>query len=230
MNTYEGRMPMRNRRKRGPEPTGTIAEENEGVVRDAEHTSREQVGNESASTEEETERPVRQPLLRRMTTREEIVQTDDDSAFMQLPVTAAKRSWTQYRRIVFILGCLMGVLLAWAFRSPDLQLEGLLDAVDMADFFDDIRAALPSALPIGIMQEAKEIQKHTRESVGTGAFSIGEQMFRDGLTANYPVVMVFPRQPDVTYQKGAGRHLDRSRKLVHDKLLVPQIFISVLTL
>jgi hypothetical protein len=221
-------MAMRNRRKRGPEPTGTIAEEKEGVVRDAEHTSREQLGNESASTEEDSARPVRQPLLRRTTTREEIVQTEDDSAFMQLP--AVKRSWTQYRRIVFIFGCLMGVLLAWAFRSPDLQLEGLLDAVDMADFFDDIRAALPSALPIGIMKEAKEIQKHTRESVGTGAFSIGDQMFRDGLTANYPVVMVFSRQLDVTYEKGAGCHLHRSRKLVHNKLLVPQILISVLTL
>jgi hypothetical protein len=223
-------MAMRNRRKRGPEPTGTIAEGNEGDVRDAEHPSKEQLGNESASTEEDSASPVRQPLLRRTTTREEIVQTEDDSAFMQLPVTAVKRSWTQYRRIVFILGCLMGVLLAWAFRSPDLQLEGLLDAVDMADFFDDIRAALPSALPIGIMREAKEIQKHTRESVGTGAFSIGEQMFRDGLNANYPVVMVFSRQPDGTYQKGAGCHLDRPRKLVHNKLLVPHILISVLTM
>lgn len=125
------------------------------------------------------------------TTREEIVQTDDESAFVQLPQKITKRSWTQYRRLVFILGCVMGIILAWAFRSPDLQLEGLLDSVDMADFFDDLKAALPSALPIGLVREAKEIQEHSRQRASsTGAFSIGEQMFQEGLSANYPVVMV----------------------------------------
>jgi len=96
----------------------------------------------------------------------------------------------QYRRIIFILGCFLGVVLAWAFRSPDLQLEGLLDSVDVAEFFDDIKAALPSALPIGLLREAREIQEHTRQTAGTGAFSIGEQMLRDGMSANYPVIMV----------------------------------------
>jgi hypothetical protein len=98
----------------------------------------------------------------------------------------------QYRRIIFILGCFLGVVLAWAFRSPDLQLEGLLDSVDVAEFFDDIKAALPSALPIGLLREAREIQEHTRQTAGTGAFSIGEQMLRDGMSANYPVIMVEP--------------------------------------
>jgi hypothetical protein len=97
----------------------------------------------------------------------------------------------QYRRIIFILGCILGVALAWAFRSPDLQLEGLLDSVDMADFFDDIKAALPSALPIGLVKEAREIQEHTRQTAGTGAFSIGEQMLRDGMAAHHPVIMVW---------------------------------------
>jgi len=125
--------------------------------------------------------------LVRTPTREEIVQTDGDAA---IGPQERRRPWMQYRRIIFILGCFLGVILAWAFRSPDLQLEGLLDSVDVADFFDDIRAALPSALPIGLLREAREIQEHTRQTAGTGAFSIGEQMLRDGMSANYPVVMV----------------------------------------
>lgn len=122
-------------------------------------------------------------------TREEIIQTDDDAAVVLPP---AKRPWTQYRRIIFTMGCFLGIVIAWAFRSPDLQLEGLLDSIDMADFFDDIRAALPSALPISLLREAREIQEHSRQTAGTGAFSIGEQMWRDGMSANYPVVMVVP--------------------------------------
>jgi hypothetical protein len=126
--------------------------------------------------------------LTRTTTREEITQTDDDLTF---PLKdSGKRPWIQYRRIIFILGCVMGVALAWAFRSPDLQLEGLLDSMDMADFFDDLKAALPSALPMGIMREAKEIQEHSRQTAATGAFSIGEQMLQEGMSAHYPVVMV----------------------------------------
>jgi hypothetical protein len=128
--------------------------------------------------------------LRRTNTREEITQTEDDVASVCLSSATSRRSWTQYRRIIFILGCVMGAVLAWAFRSPDLQLEGLLDSVDMADFFDDLKAAIPSALPIGLVKEAKEIQEHSRQSAGTGAFSIGEQMLQEGMSANYPVVMV----------------------------------------
>lgn len=137
----------------------------------------------------QSDKDASQPLTR-TTTREEITQTDDELAFMQPPHEKTKRSWTQYRRLVFVLGCIMGIALAWAFRSPDLQLEGLLDSVDMADFFDDLKAALPSALPIGLVREAKEIQIHSRQRAGTGAFSIGEQMFQEGMSANYPVVMV----------------------------------------
>ena len=130
--------------------------------------------------------PSRNPL-RRTRTREEITQTDDEADIVQQP---GKRSWTQYRRLVFILGCIMGIMLAWAFRSPDLLLDGLLDSVDMADFFDDLKAALPSTLPIGLVREAKEIQQHSRQAAGSGAFSIGEQMFMGGMSAHYPVVMV----------------------------------------
>lgn len=132
----------------------------------------------------------RPDTLGRTRTREEIVQTDGDAAIVP---QEGKRPWMQYRRIIFILGCFLGVVLAWAFRSPDLQLEGLLDSVDVADFFDDIKAALPSALPIGLVREAREIQEHTRQTAGTGAFSIGEQMLQDGMSANYPVVMVQQR-------------------------------------
>jgi hypothetical protein len=123
-------------------------------------------------------------------TREEVTQTNDELAFVRQPPEKQKRPWTQYPRIVFILGCVMGIVLAWVFRAPDLQLEGLLDSVDMADFFDDLKAALPSALPMGLLREAKEIQKHSRQTVGSGAFSIGEQMVQEGMSAHYPVVMV----------------------------------------
>jgi hypothetical protein len=127
----------------------------------------------------------------------------------------------QYRRIVFILGCILGVALAWAFRSPDLQLEGLLDSVDMADFFDDIKAALPSALPISLLKEAREIQEHTRQTAGTGAFSIGEQMLRDGMAAHHPVIMVASQAFVLLLTVGSWCNIHRIGKLVYYKLLVP---------
>jgi len=182
---------MRNRlRRQVPEEAAVMVRDNEDAPEDGEQTSKENLTTDILLGEEEAEHTVRPPQ-QRTTTREEIVQTDDGTALVRPPEEVMRRSWTQYRRIVFILGCLVGLLLAWIFRSPDLQLEGFLDSVDMADFFDDIKAALPAALPVGIVKEAKEIQKHTRESVGTGAFSIGEQMHQDGLSANFPVVMVF---------------------------------------
>jgi hypothetical protein len=190
-------MEMRNRlRKQAPEEAAVAAEGHGNVEQEVEETSNKNPESETLSETTadhayEAEHTARQALML-TATREELVQTDDGSTFAKVPAAAARRSWTQYRRIVFILGCLMGVLLAWAFRSPDLQLEGLLESVDMADFFDDIRAALPAALPVGIVKEAKEIEKHSRESVASGAFSIGAQMHRDGLSANYTVVMVFP--------------------------------------
>jgi len=147
--------------------------------------------NESPSRDDEDGAVIsRQPTLSRTTTKEEITQTDDELAFVHNSLGRGKRPWTQYRRFIFVLGCFMGVILAWAFQSPDLQLEGLLDSVDMADFFDDLKAALPSALPMGLVREAKEIQAHSRQSAGTGAFSIGEQMVQDGFSSHYPVIMV----------------------------------------
>jgi len=162
-----------------------IADDTRDATNDAEQSSQE-----SEEQEEHTESP--KPSLTRSTTREEITQTDDEL----LPIVEkVKRPWLQYRRIIFILGIIMGLVVAWAFRSPDLQFEGLLDSVDMADFFDDLKAALPSALPIGLVKEAKEIQQHSRHTVDTGAFSIGERMYMEGKAANYPVVMVRLRLP-----------------------------------
>ena len=171
--------PMRNRtnpRKTRASPPVVVADVLSGSAQSSEGS---QIDASSARPE----------ALVRTSTREEIIQTDGDAGVL-LPT--AKRPWMQYRRIIFIMGCFLGVVLAWAFRSPDLQLEGLLDSVDVADFFVDIRAALPSTLPIGLVREAREIQEHSRQTAGTGAFSIGEQMLRDGMSANYPVVMVVP--------------------------------------
>ena len=201
-----------------------MVRDNEDAPEDGEQTSKENLTTDILLGEEEAEHTVRQPQQR---TREEIVQTDDGTALVRPPEEVMRRSWTQYRRIVFVLGCLVGLLLAWIFRSPDLQLEGFLDSVDMADFFDDIKAALPAALPVGIVKEAKEIQKHTRESVDTGAFSVGEQMHRDGLSANFPVVMVFA-STGIPYLKGPRGHFHWPRELVYDELFVLLLMKRVL--
>ena len=174
---------MRSRltREKMAEKTQTIVSEDSNSA----EANDKELSQEYEDSEEHHASP--QSSLTRSTTREEITQTDDE-----LPpiVEKAKRPWLQYRRIVFILGIIMGLAVAWAFRAPDLQLEGLLESVDMADFFDDLRAALPSALPIGLVKEAKEIQQHSRQTAGTGAFSIGERMYMEGKSAHYPVVMV----------------------------------------
>jgi hypothetical protein len=176
------------------------------------------------------ERRTSRRQLTRKLTREENTQTDEGADITEQTVKAEKRKLRHYKRIIFVLGCVMGVVLAWAFRSPDLQLEGLLDSVDMADFFDDIKAALPSALPMGLVKEAREIQEHSRQSAAYGAFSIGEQLSREGLSAHHPVIMVssigLVARADCP---GARCHLHRSRKLVHHKLLVSVlIFIHVI--
>jgi len=173
---------MRNRTK-SKKPTQTASYDLQAAVA-TELTPN--ASNEETLVETEHASPA---ALKRVPTREEIVQTEDGRDDISIS-SQGKRPWTQYRRIIFVLGCLLGVLVAWVFRSPDLQLESLLDSVDMADFFGDLKSALPSALPIGLVKEAREIQEHSRRTAGTGAFSIGEQMAREGMTANYPVVMV----------------------------------------
>jgi hypothetical protein len=178
---------MRNRFKQRKSTEGVISEnpDHTNGPGDASEEMHEGDLHKSETDDDDANAPTK-PLTR-TTTKEEITQTDDEVVNVQPP---GKRSWSQYRRLVFVLGCIMGMMLAWAFRSPDLQLEGLLDSVDMADFFDDLRAAFPSALPTGLVKEAKEIQQHSREAAGSGAFSIGEQMFTEGMSAHYPVVMV----------------------------------------
>jgi hypothetical protein len=134
----------------------------------------------------------RKPLTRR-NTKERIIQTSEGLDTTEKPPRIKKRPLKYYKRVIFSLGCLVGMVFAWAFRSPDIQLEGLLDSIDMGDFFDDIKAALPSALPYGIMKEAKEIQEHSRQSAKYSAFSIGDQLSQEGLSAHYPVIMVKAR-------------------------------------
>lgn len=170
---------MRNRVKSRKTTGANSSSEARGSVRPTGTLSDEDAGEDDVND---------QPL-ERVSTKEETVQTEDGMEDTTI-LLKVKRPWTQYRRIIFVLGCLLGILVAWVFQSPDLQLESLLDSVDMADFFDDLKSALPSALPIGLVREAREIQEHSRQTAGTGAFSIGEQMAREGMTSNYPVVMV----------------------------------------
>ena len=170
---------MRNRAKSGKTTSVNSSSEVRGGVRPT----------GALSDEDAVEDNVHDQSLERVSTKEETIQTEDGMEDTTI-LLKGKRPWTQYRRIIFVLGCLLGILVAWVFQSPDLQLESLLDAVDMADFFDDLKSALPSALPIGLVREAREIQDHSRQTAGTGAFSIGEQMAREGMTSHYPVVMV----------------------------------------
>jgi hypothetical protein len=213
---------MRNRLR--PKRT---ADETQAMVDDGTNipeVDEDQISEENEEHEEHDASP--KPSLTRSTTREEITQTDDEL----LPIVEkVKRPWLQYRRIIFILGIILGVAVAWVFRSPDLQLEGLLDSMDMADFFDDLKAALPSALPIGLVKEAKEIQQHSRQTVGTGAFSIGERLYMEGKAAHYPVVMVqfsIPTSlPRALTSSGPWSDFHRLGKLVDNKLLVHAQFI-----
>jgi len=209
------RMRNRLRPKRTADETQAMVDDGTNIP----EVDEDQINEENEEQEEHDASP--KLSLTRSTTREEITQTDDEL----LPIVEnVKRPWLQYRRIIFILGIIMGVAVAWVFRSPDLQLENLLDSVDMADFFDDLKAVLPSALPIGLVKEAKEIQQHTRKIVDTGAFSIGERLYMEGKTANYPVVMVqFPiptSLPRALTSSGPWSNFHRLGKLVDNKLLV----------
>jgi hypothetical protein len=177
---------MRNRQKTQSSSPGIIADE--GDARAGVTAVSEEDAQPSQPGTVDKESP-RKPLTRR-NTKEEILQTDEGFDTTEEPPRIKKRPLKYYKRVIFSLGCLVGIVLAWAFRTPDIQLEGLLDSIDVGDFFDDIKAALPSALPYGIVKEAKEIQEHSRQSAKYSAFSIGDQLSQEGLSAHYPVIMV----------------------------------------
>ncbi|KAK9322897.1 Lecithin:cholesterol acyltransferase-domain-containing protein [Lipomyces orientalis] len=100
-----------------------------------------------------------------------------------------RKSLKQSRRLVFFLGALLGIVLAWYFAAaPEFSLESLndLNLDSFAEFFEDMKGKLP----YGMLQEANDISQKEQTMLKTEAFAVGKAMYGEGLRAKYPVIMV----------------------------------------
>ncbi len=85
--------------------------------------------------------------------------------------------------IIFGLGGILGLMLAVLFaQSQDIvKLEGLLE-VNLDSLLD--------VIPVGLVNEVKDLSKAEREVVNYDSFSVGLHLQSQGVKAHHPVIMV----------------------------------------
>ncbi|KAF2670994.1 Phospholipid:diacylglycerol acyltransferase [Microthyrium microscopicum] len=84
---------------------------------------------------------------------------------------------------VFILGGLFGLLVAAYFANNS-------DLIDIASFADLSLEPLLDVLPSAFLKEAREFQRHEKETVAYDSFAVGLAAQADGINASHPVVMI----------------------------------------
>ncbi|KAK9370790.1 Lecithin:cholesterol acyltransferase-domain-containing protein [Lipomyces kononenkoae] len=158
---------------------------------------RKQVSQTPGSDYEVVQEPVgAQPV-------EDDASTAETATTLKIPSTANGDHITQHepphrkhrkplkqsRRLVFFLGALLGIFLAWYFAAaPEFSFDSFndLNLDSFADFFEDMKGRLP----YWILEEANDISQKEQTMLKTEPFAVGRAMYADGLRAKYPVVMV----------------------------------------
>ncbi|KAL8915464.1 MAG: hypothetical protein Q9171_000028 [Xanthocarpia ochracea] len=89
-----------------------------------------------------------------------------------------RRQW-----LVFGLGGLFGIITAAFFAQQHdvINLEGLTD-MNLGSLLD--------AIPAGIVNDAKDITRHERETVNYDSFTVGLHLQSQGVKARHPVIMI----------------------------------------
>ncbi|KAA8909252.1 hypothetical protein TRICI_004564 [Trichomonascus ciferrii] len=92
---------------------------------------------------------------------------------------------TQSKRFVFLFGIIFGLGIAWytARNQEFVSLEMLNDFS-----FDSIMGEFRDMLPMGILEEAQDIEK--QHAVRPDSFAVGNYLRSEGMNAKYPVVII----------------------------------------
>ena len=84
---------------------------------------------------------------------------------------------------IFTLGGLFGIALAAFF-------VGNSDMIDIATLSDLNLDSLLEVLPSGLVNYAKELQKHEKDAIDYDSFAVGLQAKSEGITAVHPCIMI----------------------------------------
>ncbi|KAK9496172.1 Lecithin:cholesterol acyltransferase-domain-containing protein [Lipomyces doorenjongii] len=168
-------MPPRRRKQVSDAPSS-----GHGGIQDVSTHSVEDNASSSANT----------PIVETSATDTTTTSVDGDKVTKQeLPHRKHRKPLKQSRRVVFFLGALLGIILAWYFAaSPEFSLDSLndLNLDSFAEYFEDMKGKLP----YGILKEANDISQKEQTMLKTEPFAVGRAMYLDGLRAKHPVVMV----------------------------------------
>ncbi|KAK9457668.1 Lecithin:cholesterol acyltransferase-domain-containing protein [Dipodascopsis uninucleata] len=104
--------------------------------------------------------------------------------------TNIRKSFKQSKRLIFFLGALLGIVLAWYFAAAQefvtLETFNDLNLDALSEFVEDVKGKLP----VGMLNDAKEILGNESSLYKREAFAVGRHMYKEGLRAKHPVVMV----------------------------------------
>ncbi|CCH41105.1 phospholipid:diacylglycerol acyltransferase [Wickerhamomyces ciferrii] len=118
--------------------------------------------------------------------------TDDDQSKHVKKHKTSKKKVKESKRIVFLLGAFVGILIALYFgakQNGNTDFDKLVNFESLQDYLDDWKEVLPSGLQ-NVLSEFNE------KSPGEGKdfsedFAVGKAMkLENGLEAKYPVVMI----------------------------------------
>jgi phospholipid:diacylglycerol acyltransferase len=96
------------------------------------------------------------------------------------PKKARKRRTTA----IFLLGSLFGIVVAGFFANSN-------DLINLPDIGELSMDSLLDVLPAGLVKDMRDLVKGERDFLDTyDAFSVGLKVRSEGMTANYPIVMI----------------------------------------
>ncbi|KAK7513000.1 phospholipid:diacylglycerol acyltransferase-like protein [Phyllosticta citriasiana] len=99
--------------------------------------------------------------------------------------TVQKKSFGSKRWNLFVLGLggVLGIVLAGWFAQNN-------EMIDLAAITDLNLETIADIVPAGLLQDAKDLQKHEREAVNYDSFAVGLHARSQGVQASNPVIMV----------------------------------------
>ncbi|EWC48115.1 hypothetical protein DRE_02694 [Drechslerella stenobrocha 248] len=105
---------------------------------------------------------------------------DDNNGKSRLRKSINKHRKHSHNTLFFVIGSLVGVFIAVFFLKQQ-------DIVTLPDFNLEY---ITDVLPVGILNEARDISTRQKDAVNYDSFAIGLRMKEEGLQSHFPVVMI----------------------------------------